>query len=99
MVNSDFKRPDFPGSVINSEGGAQGNQLAAVPAIKTEMTVGGKDLDIGYQFGHSDQTSIREAHRHIGILSYQATQVGPVQIRIKIDKNLPAFNRLEEWIN
>jgi hypothetical protein len=44
---------------------------AAVPAIDKKITVSGYDYGVGLNFGHADEASIGQAHRHIGIFVHQ----------------------------
>jgi hypothetical protein len=63
---------------------------AAVPAIDKKITVSGYDYGIRLNFGHADEASIGQAHRHIGIFVHQRKDGLQLSLQIELRRRKAA---------
>jgi hypothetical protein len=75
------------------------NLLAFVSAVDVEIMIQGEDYAIGYKLGHSNETSVGQGHRYIGVTLNQGRDGREVLLEIESQTSDAAMEQIQDGLD
>ena len=72
--------------------------LVSVLAVDQKITVSGEDNAVGLQFTHTQQTSIRKRHRHVGVFPKQLDKLVGFTCGIEIGTDQALLPKRQQFV-
>src|SRR5687767_15250372 len=94
---------NWPAAMMNEcalpERREERNHLPSLPAIHAKVLIGREYLAAVCQFGHANETGIRQRDRLVGVLAQQPEHVWPVVIHREVDEHKLALDQLKDRVD